>query len=270
LDALTEGLGLLQPTGLRTDDVRVTADPQLTLTDRAILDLELGSVDVLERLGVPVVVTRVPPGTDQQVIVYANPAAVRLLGYGLDELLGKRADFWLSRERRSSNPRAVESALRSGRSVTVVADARCRDGTQRELRIEMVPHQGSWGLWIVSTALWVADEPGAADAARRRLKRPLEVSVGDLALDVSSRRVRYGPREVELAPSECAVLATLMDRAGRVVERAVLYEELWGFDLSARSRAVDVYIGSLRRKLREVGAGELIQTVRGVGYLLSG
>ncbi|MGH2806979.1 MAG: winged helix-turn-helix domain-containing protein [Actinomycetota bacterium] len=238
--------------------------------DQVVLDRELGPMDVLERMGVPVIVTRHAPGEQRPAIMFVNEAAVRLLGYGRDELLGQGPEFWQSRAPHHADLEAIDAALRTGSKVRLATVARTKDGTERGLRIEMVPHEGSGALWVVGTVLWISDDdPEDTGTIRIAPERPREFAVGDLALDTSTRRVRYGSREVELTPSESVLLATLMDQSGCVVDRALLYEELWGFDSSARSRAIDVYIGSVRSKLRDLGAPEMIHTVRGVGYLLT-
>jgi PAS domain S-box-containing protein len=239
-----------------------------TLPDRAVLDLELGSVDLLERMGVPVLVTRIAPGEDRSRTVFANDAAVRLLGYERDELVGRGPELWQSPARGAADARAITAALRAGNKVRMATVARSKDGTERGLRVEMVPHDGSWGLWVVGTVVWISDED-PEDTGRIRIarERPAHLSVGGITLETALRRVRYDQAAVALTPSECLLLGTLMHEAGCVVERTVLYEELWGFDPSVRSRAIDVYIASLRRKLGAIGAPEVIHTVRGVGYV---
>ena len=244
------------------------AEIEVSLPDRAVLDLELGPVEVLERMGVPVLVTRVALGEHRPRTVFVNDAAVRLLGYDRDELLGRGPEFWQSKAQEPADLKAVGAALRSGRKVRMSTVARSKDGTERGLRIEMVPHQGSWGLWIVSTVVWISDDdPEDTGSIRIASERPAELVVGGLALETARHRARYGDRQTELTPSECVLLGSLMDHAGCVVERTLLYEELWGFDPSLRSRAIDVYVAALRRKMNDLGAPEMIHTVRGVGYV---
>lgn len=237
--------------------------------DRAVLDRELGPVEVLEQMGVPVIVTRIGAGDHRPLIMFLNDAAVRLLGYERDELLGRGPEFWQSMDPDESDLRAMTAAFRAGRKVRMATVARCKDGTERALRIEMVPHDGTQGLWIVGTVVWVSDEdPEDTGSIRIVTKRPTELKVGDLVLETATRQLRYRDRRVELTPSESVLVATLMGQVDCVVERAILYEELWGFDSSVHSRAIDVYVGAVRRKLTELGAPEMIHTVRGVGYLL--
>jgi DNA-binding response OmpR family regulator len=104
---------------------------------------------------------------------------------------------------------------------------------------------------------------GAADDAARRLR------VGDLAVDRATREVRWAGEPVSLSPREYAVLDALVGRAGSVVTKDELLRAVWGDEQAATRNAVEVYVGYLRRKLEAVGAGEVVRTVRGHGYLAS-
>jgi two-component system response regulator MprA len=73
---------------------------------------------------------------------------------------------------------------------------------------------------------------------------------------------------VELTRTEYGLLALLMRNPRRVLSHEVIYDGVWGYDFGPASNALRVYIGYLRRKLRDAGADGLIHTVRGVGYVL--
>jgi len=88
------------------------------------------------------------------------------------------------------------------------------------------------------------------------------VTVGDVELDASSRRVRQAGREVHLTPTEFDLLIWLAGRPGAVASREQLLHQVWGYRDGSGSRTVDSHIRSLRRKL---GAG-IVRTVHGVGY----
>ena len=92
--------------------------------------------------------------------------------------------------------------------------------------------------------------------------------VGDLVLDVRTRQVMRGDRALELTRTEFALLELLMRNAGVVLTRDVIRERVWGFDDSYGSNTLDVYISYLRRKTEERGEARMIQTVRGVGFVL--
>ncbi|ADD44541.1 response regulator transcription factor [Stackebrandtia nassauensis] len=89
--------------------------------------------------------------------------------------------------------------------------------------------------------------------------------VGDLELDLRTRAVRAGGRQVELTARELSLLDTLMRNAGQVLSREQLLSRVWGFDFDPGSNVVDVYVRYLRRK---IGA-DRIETVRGLGYRLT-
>jgi two-component system, OmpR family, response regulator MprA len=91
---------------------------------------------------------------------------------------------------------------------------------------------------------------------------------GDLVLDPGAHEVRRGDRPVALSRTEFALLELLMRHPRQVLTRTQIFEAVWGYDLGATSNALGVYIGYLRRKTEEGGEPRLLQTVRGVGYIL--
>jgi two-component system response regulator MprA len=90
----------------------------------------------------------------------------------------------------------------------------------------------------------------------------------DLVMDVGSREVRRGDREIQLTAKEFDLLQHFIRNPGLVLRREQLLDAVWGFDFGATSNVVDVYVGYLRTKLEEGARSRLIQTVRGVGYVL--
>ncbi|HEX8870536.1 MAG TPA: response regulator transcription factor [Lentzea sp.] len=99
--------------------------------------------------------------------------------------------------------------------------------------------------------------------ARRKL------TLGNLVIDRGLREVSWGGADVSLSPREYAVLDVLASRAGSVVTKDELLRTVWGDEQAATRNAVEVYVGYLRRKLEAVGAGEVVRTVRGHGYIAS-
>jgi len=94
-------------------------------------------------------------------------------------------------------------------------------------------------------------------------------AVGDLTIDLASRRVRLGQREIALRPKEFDVLVRLARDAGTVVTRERLIDEVWDEHWWGSTKTLDVHINALRRKLGEQPGGpSRIVTVRGVGYRL--
>jgi two-component system response regulator MprA len=90
----------------------------------------------------------------------------------------------------------------------------------------------------------------------------------DLVLDPITREVRRGERSFELSPTEFALLEMFLLHPRQVLTRSALYESVWGYDFGASSKSLEVYIGYLRRKLEEHGEPRVLQTVRGIGYVL--
>lgn len=107
-------------------------------------------------------------------------------------------------------------------------------------------------------------------AAYRRpaagLSEPLEV--GRLSLDLASHEARVGGRPLILPRPELALLELLARRAGRVVRRAHLDRELYGFDAEVSGNALETQVSRLRRRLEGADAGLELRTIRGVGYML--
>jgi DNA-binding response OmpR family regulator len=101
-------------------------------------------------------------------------------------------------------------------------------------------------------------------------RRETVLTVGDLVIDLALRRVSWASQEVQLSPREFAVLTALARRAGSVVTKDELLRAVWGDEQAASRNVVEVYVGYLRRKLDGVGAGAVLQTVRGHGYAIGG
>lgn len=94
------------------------------------------------------------------------------------------------------------------------------------------------------------------------------MKVGDLVMDTGSREVRRGDSVLDLTKTEFDLLELLMSNPGIVIDRDTIYDRIWGYDFATSSNSLDVYIGYLRRKTEIDGARRLIQTVRGVGYVI--
>ena len=90
----------------------------------------------------------------------------------------------------------------------------------------------------------------------------------DLTIDPAARRVSRGDRPIELTKTEFDLLELLATNAEIVVERDTILERIWGIDFATSSNSLDVYIGYLWRKMEQDGEPRLVQTVRGVGYVL--
>jgi two-component system response regulator MprA len=92
--------------------------------------------------------------------------------------------------------------------------------------------------------------------------------VADHELHPASRIARRGDRDLGLTKTEFDLLELLMFNAGIVMTRDTIYERIWGYNFETTSNSLDVYIGYLRHKTEAGGEPRLVQTVRGVGYVV--
>ncbi len=109
---------------------------------------------------------------------------------------------------------------------------------------------------------------------RALLRRPghalgVVLSCGDVALDTVSRQVTIAGQVASLSPRETEMLEHLLRRSGRVVPKRALEEGLYGFEDDVSSNIVEAVVSRLRKRLAQAGAGAVIHTLRGVGYMLA-
>lgn len=95
-----------------------------------------------------------------------------------------------------------------------------------------------------------------------------QLRFGDLVLDIATRRVFINSRTIDLTMKEFELLKYLMEHPREVLTREQILENVWGYDFMGESNVIEVYIRYLRLKIEEEGQKRLIQTVRGVGYVL--
>jgi len=94
------------------------------------------------------------------------------------------------------------------------------------------------------------------------------LELGDLRMDLLARSVTRGGKELSLTNKEYELLEYLLRNRGRVVSRVILTEHIWDMGFDSETNVVDVLVNRLRRKVDDPFPGKLIQTVRGVGYVL--
>jgi two-component system response regulator MprA len=122
-------------------------------------------------------------------------------------------------------------------------------------------------------------KPFALEELLARLRARLRRSAGggvhgevlrfaDVELEPQAHEVRRGRRAIELTRTEFLLLELLLRHPRQVLTRSQIFERVWGYDFGPASNSLEVYVGYLRRKLEAVGEPRLIQTVRGVGYVL--
>ncbi|MBI5688718.1 MAG: response regulator transcription factor [Verrucomicrobia bacterium] len=104
---------------------------------------------------------------------------------------------------------------------------------------------------------------------RRASGRGLTVlQTADLVMNLVSREVTRAGRRIELHPREYALLECLLQSPGRVLTRAQIIERVWDYHFDTGTNVVDVYVQRLRRKIDDDFEPKLLQTVRGIGYVL--
>lgn len=94
------------------------------------------------------------------------------------------------------------------------------------------------------------------------------LTVGDLEMDLLTRTVKRGGRDIDLLPREFALLEFLMRNAGSVVTRTMMLENVWDYHFDPQTNVIDVHIARLRQKIDKDFPTPLIHTVRGAGYSL--
>jgi two-component system, OmpR family, response regulator NblR len=95
-----------------------------------------------------------------------------------------------------------------------------------------------------------------------------QLRFGDLVLDIVTRRAIHNGRGIDLTMKEFELLKFLMEHPREVLTREQILENVWGYDFMGESNVIEVYIRYLRLKIEDEGQKRLIQTVRGVGYVL--
>ena len=103
---------------------------------------------------------------------------------------------------------------------------------------------------------------------RRSVDDSKILSVGKLMLDPMRRTAEYCGRSVDLTKKEFDLLHVLANNPSLVMSREQLLNRVWGYDFDVDTNVVDVFIGYLRKKLEIDGQERIIETVRGVGFVL--
>jgi len=101
-----------------------------------------------------------------------------------------------------------------------------------------------------------------------RTPEPTSLTVGDLRLDLLTRKVTRGETVIDLRPREFSLLEFLMRHAGTVVSKTMILSHVWSYSFDPQTNVVDVLVSRLRDKIDRPFPTKLLQTVRGVGYVL--
>jgi two-component system, OmpR family, copper resistance phosphate regulon response regulator CusR len=103
---------------------------------------------------------------------------------------------------------------------------------------------------------------------RRNEEAPAVLQIADLTLDPARRIVTRGGEKIDLTLKEFALLEYFLHNPGRVLTRTMIIEHVWNYDFDTMTNVVDVYVNYLRKKIDTGREMKLIQTVRGMGYVL--
>ncbi|MBA4373955.1 MAG: DNA-binding response regulator [Thermodesulfovibrio sp.] len=103
---------------------------------------------------------------------------------------------------------------------------------------------------------------------RRKPDKLTEMTHHELRIDTIAHRVFISDNEVALRPKEYAILVYLLKNRGKVISRAQMLSDIWGYDFNPNTNFVDVHIKSLREKLGQFSSFPFVQSVRGVGYMI--
>jgi two-component system OmpR family response regulator len=97
---------------------------------------------------------------------------------------------------------------------------------------------------------------------------PIRLSVGDLSVNLLTREVTRGGKQIDLQPREFSLLEYLMRNAGRIVSKTMIMEHVWDYHFDPQTNVVEARISRLRDKIDRDAKRKLIHTVRGAGYVL--
>lgn len=95
------------------------------------------------------------------------------------------------------------------------------------------------------------------------------LKIADLEVDSVARTVRRGGKEINLTATEYKILELLLNGKGKVFDRFLIAEKIWGFSFNSGTNVIDVHINSLRKKIDKEFGHKLIHTKKGFGYLLA-
>jgi two-component system, OmpR family, copper resistance phosphate regulon response regulator CusR len=95
------------------------------------------------------------------------------------------------------------------------------------------------------------------------------LKIADLVVDTNSKKVKRSDQEIKLTVHEYKILELLLSNQGKVLERIEIAEKIWGYSFNTGTNVIDVHINSLRNKIDKNFSPKLIQTIKGMGYMIS-
>lgn len=170
----------------------------------------------------------------------------------IDRTLPGKSGLWLCNHLRQQGHRIPVLMMMGGD--TVADRVACLEAGADDYLLK--PYQSDRFIHLVKFYL----QPAQGEVDRLRF--------GDLTLDLTTRQAVRQERAIDLTMKEFELLKFLMEHPREVLTREQILENVWGYDFMGESNVIEVYIRYLRLKIEEEGQKRLIQTVRGVGYVL--
>jgi DNA-binding response OmpR family regulator len=170
----------------------------------------------------------------------------------VDRMLSGESGLWLCNRLRSLGTRAPVLMLMA--RDTVEDRVACLEAGADDYFLK--PYRSEDFIKLVRLYL----QPDAASGEKLRF--------ADLVLDLATRRAYRNDRTIDLTMKEFELLKYLMEHPREILTREQILENVWGYDFVGESNVIEVYIRYLRLKIEDEGEKRLIQTVRGVGYVL--
>ena len=200
-----------------------------------------------------------------------------LTAHGFEVVLAESADDALSKLRGGAFDALVLDVMMPGRTGIELCELLRREDS--ELPILMVTALDAVSHRVAGLEAGADDylvKPFANEELVARIRALLRRSgaraerlvFDDLELDLLTRDARRGEREIELSRIEFELLEFFLRHPRQVLARSLIYERVWGWEAMPASNTLDVSVGHIRRKLEVDGGRRLIQTVRGVGFML--
>lgn len=187
--------------------------------------------------------------------------------------------FWKAMEKEQPSLLLLDIMLPEEDGISILKKIRMRPDT-RKLPIIMLTARGSEYDTVVGLDSGADDyipKPFRMMELISRIRALLrraedsgaeEYQIGSLYVNPAKHIVTVDQEPVSLTLKEYEMLCLLLKNSGMVLSRTQLLNQIWGYEFDGESRTVDVHIRTLRQKLRE--AGDLIETVRGIGYKIGG
>ncbi len=189
---------------------------------------------------------------------------------------GTPKEFWYAMEKKLPELILLDIMLPEEDGITILKKLRSRHDTKslpiilltaKDTEYDKVMGLDCGADDYVAKPFGIMELMSRIKALLRRTAAPSDTTdytVGELFVSPSQHTVKVNEKEIQLTFKEFELLCLLMSKPGKVFTRDKILQDIWGFEFDGENRTVDVHIRTLRSKLLE--CGDLIETVRGIGY----